>query len=78
MDLEIRAGGGGSSGPGNPGGRGGQKILPSIWGVWIFFRNNSMVTYGICSMALRLWMARFVYELHGALVSCLAGHLGIK
>ena len=28
--------GGGSSGPGNPGGRGGQKIMPSVGGVWIF------------------------------------------
>ena len=79
MNLEIRAGGGGgSSGPGNPGGRGGQKILPSVWGGVDFFWNNTMVTYGICSMALRMWMARFVYELHCALVSCLTGHLGIK
>ena len=44
----------------------------------IFFWNNPVVTYGVCSVALRMWMARFVYELHGAFVSCLAGHLGIK
>ena len=29
-------GGGGHSDPGNPGGRGGQKTLPSVGGVWIF------------------------------------------
>ena len=45
--MEIRAGGGGlwpwksgweggHSDPGNPGGRGGQKTLPSVGGVWIF------------------------------------------
>ena len=73
LDLEIRAGGGG-------------LVVPEIWveegvkkschlsGGVDFFWNNPMVTYGICSMALRMWMARFVYELHGALVSCLAGH----
>ena len=26
----------GSRGTGNPGGRGGQKLLPSVGGVWIF------------------------------------------
>ena len=35
LDLEIQAGGG-SSGPGNPGGRGSQKNMPSVGGMWIF------------------------------------------
>ena len=42
LDLEIQAGGGASSGPGNPGGRGGQKIMPSVGGGGgvDFFWNN--------------------------------------
>ena len=35
LALEIQAGEG-SRGTGNPGGRGGQKLLPSVGGVWIF------------------------------------------
>ena len=38
-------GGGGSKKFGNPGGRGGggQKMLPSIWGMWIF---SGITLYG--------------------------------
>ena len=36
LALEIRVGGGDHSDPGNPDGRGGQKTLPSVGGVWIF------------------------------------------
>ena len=35
LALEIGAGEG-SRGTGNPGGRGGQKLLPTVGGVWIF------------------------------------------
>ena len=35
LNLEILRGGGSSS-FGNPGGRGGQKTVPSIVGLWIF------------------------------------------
>ena len=34
--LGNLGGGEGSRGTGNPGGRGGQKLLPSVGGVWIF------------------------------------------
>ena len=34
--LKNPDGGEGSRGIGNPGGRGGQKLLPSVRGVWIF------------------------------------------
>ena len=40
LNLEILRGGGSSS-FGNPGGRGGQKTVPSVVGVWIF----SLITH---------------------------------
>ena len=46
FELGNPAGGlGGSSSFGNPGAWGGQKTVPSVVGVWIFFWNNPFLIY---------------------------------